>query len=244
MDPALKDKLLQPLWLRRFVRRIFATGDTVRRVVQKPIVDTFLPDRGDRAIDVGVGRGMYTFDSLQPRFRQVVALEIRSDHIAYLADYKKRNGLTNISLVQGSAEHLPFKAGACDTVLCTEVIEHLPSDEQGLQELVRILPSGGQLIISVPVPPAPRYDGAHVHEGYTYHQMKELLDGCSMNIHSWDYCLLWMSRSVLHLIALFENKLGFPPPVLFLCYIERWLFRYRKDLFRPYDIIIKSTKKD
>lgn len=244
MDPALKDKLLRSLWFRRLVRRIFATGDTVRRVVQKPIVDTFLPNHGDRVIDVGVGRGMYTFDSLQHRFKRVIALEIRSDHIAYLADYKQRNGLSNISLVQGSAEHLPFKVGVCDTVLCTEVIEHLPNDKQGLQELARILPTGGQLIISVPVPPAPRYDGAHVHEGYTYSQMKELLKGCSMDISHWDYCLLWLSRSVLHLIAFFENRLGFPPPVLFLCYIERWLFRYRKDLFRPYDIIIDCVKEE
>lgn len=243
MDPVLKDKLLRPLWLRRLVRCIFATGDTVRRVVQKPIIDRFLPERGNRVLDVGGGRGMYTFDSLQPRFRQVVTLEIRSDHIAYLADYKRRNKLSNVTLVQGSAEHLPFKDGVYDTVLCTEVLEHLPNDRQGLEELVRVLPSSGQLVISVPVPPAPRHDGAHVHEGYTYEQMKTLLNGCSMHINHWDYCLLRLSRGVLLMIAFFENRFGFPPPVLFLCYLERWLLRYRKDIFKPYDIVLTSTKE-
>jgi SAM-dependent methyltransferase len=244
MDPALKDKILRPMWLRRMMRRIFATGDTVRRVVQKPIVDVLLPAKGDRALDIGAGRGMYTFDSLQPRFRRVIAVEIRADHLAYLAGYKRRFGLENVVLVRASAESLPFKNGICDTVLCTEVIEHLPDDRQGVRELARMLPAGGTLILSVPVPPAPRYDGAHVHEGYTFEQLRDLLNGCSLSILDKDYCLLVLSRGVLHLIALFETKLGFPPPVLFLCYLERWLLRSRKAHLKPYDIIVKGIKKD
>lgn len=241
MTPALKDKLLRPLWLRRFIRRIFATGDTVRRVVQKPAIDAFLPKTGKQALDVGAGRGMYTFDSLQQRFQRVVSVDIRSDHLDYLTTYKRRFGLDNIVLVQASAEALPFKRGAFQTVLCTEVIEHLPDDRAGIRELVRVLSPEGLLVLSVPVPPAPRRDGAHVHEGYTCEQIEKLLGDSSITVVDREYCLLFLSRGVLHIIAFFEQQFGFPPPVLFLCYLEHWLFRWRKEDLKPYDIILKGV---
>lgn len=103
MDSAFKDKLLRPPSIRRIVRFVFATGDTIRRAVQKPLVDGFLPQMGDRALDVGAGRGMYTFDSLRSRFRRVVAVEIREDHLAYLAASKRRFGLNGVWLVRASA---------------------------------------------------------------------------------------------------------------------------------------------
>lgn len=242
MKPALKNKLLRPLWLRRFIRKIFATGDTVRRVVQKPTIDAFLPKTGKQVLDVGAGRGMYTFDSLQERFQRVVSVDICTDHLTYLMTYKRRFALDNIFLVQASAEALPFKMGAFQSVLCTEVIEHLPDDRAGIRELVRMLSPQGTLVLSVPVPPAPRRDGAHVHEGYTYKQLEELLGVCALTIADKEYCLLILSRGVLHVIAFFEQHIGFPPPILFLCYLERWLFRWRKEELKPYDIILKGIK--
>jgi ubiquinone/menaquinone biosynthesis C-methylase UbiE len=243
MKPGLKDKLLRPLWLRRLFRRIFSTGDTIRRVVQKPLIDAFLPIRGNRALDVGAGRGMYTFDSLQPRYRKVIAVEIRSDHLRYLAYYKRRYNLSNVCLVQASAENLPFKNAICETALCAEVLEHLPNDRQGLGELARILSPGGELILSVPVPPAPRHDGAHVHEGYTYDEIKQLFASSSLSITAREYCFLIISRGVLRLTGFFEEKFKLPPPALFLCYFEHWFIRVSRERFKPYDIVVKGVKR-
>lgn len=244
MNPALKDKLLRPVWLRRLIRFVFATGDTVRRAVQKPIVDAFLPDTGRRVIDVGAGRGMYSLDSLAPRFRQVVSVDIRTDHLAYLAEQKRRFGLDNLWLVRASAEALPFRDGVFDAVICTEVIEHLQDDRQGVAELSRLLRPAGHLVLSVPVPPAPRYDGAHVHEGYTCEQIETLLQANRLTVLNKDYCLLFISRSVLHIVAFFEGRLGIPPPVLMLCYLERWLIRCGKVRLKPYDIVVNAKKEE
>lgn len=242
MSPALKDSLLRPPWLRWLVRRVFATGDTVRRAVQKPIVDAFVPARGKRVIDVGAGRGLYTLETLVSRFQWVVAVEVREDHLAYLAEQRRVRRLSNLRLVRASAECLPFKVGVFDTVVCTEVIEHLNDDRTGVAELARVLQPGGRLVLSVPVPPAPRHDGAHVHEGYTYEQLRRLLEEQNLAIAGVDYCLLLVSRGVLHLVAFCETRLGIPPPIVFLCYLERWCFRHGKERLKPYDIVVDVRK--
>jgi dolichol-phosphate mannosyltransferase len=53
-------------------------------------------------------------------------------------------------LVQGSLTRLPFADGAFDTVICSEVIEHIPRSQVHLDELVRVIAPGGLLILGTP----------------------------------------------------------------------------------------------
>jgi SAM-dependent methyltransferase len=48
------------------------------------------------------------------------------------------------------AQHLPFKDGAFDRVLCTEVLEHIPDDHAGIAELGRVAKQGADIAVSVP----------------------------------------------------------------------------------------------
>ena len=45
---------------------------------------------------------------------------------------------------------MPFEDGAFGTVLCTEVLEHIPDPSTALREFQRVLQPGGVLIGSVP----------------------------------------------------------------------------------------------
>ena len=58
--------------------------------------------------------------------------------------------LPNHVVVQGDVEALPFADASFGTVLCTEVIEHIPDPSAALAEYRRILQPGGVLIGSVP----------------------------------------------------------------------------------------------
>ncbi len=244
MHPAFKDKLLHPRWVRWIARHVFATGDTVRRAVQKPIVDSFISPAGHRVVDIGAGRGMYTLETLVGRFSKVAAIDVSQDHLIYLSDRRRRDSLTNLWLVRASADRLPFKTDVFDTALCTEVIEHLEDDRAGVAEIARVVTREGRMVLSVPVPPAPRHDGAHVHEGYTYDQLQALLDAEHLSIVNKDYCLLLITRAVLHVIAFFEGWLRIPPPIVILCYLERWVLRFGKEKLKPYDIVVEVIKKE
>jgi SAM-dependent methyltransferase len=52
--------------------------------------------------------------------------------------------------VAGSALLLPFKAASFDTVLCNEVLEHVPEPSTLMLEVARVLRPGGTLILTTP----------------------------------------------------------------------------------------------
>jgi SAM-dependent methyltransferase len=73
-------------------------------------------------------------------------------------------------VVRGSAQALPFAAGAFDLVTCLDVLYHhaVPDDERALAEMARVLRPGGWLLLRVPA-----YDwlrGAHDRQVHTRHR--------------------------------------------------------------------------
>ena len=52
--------------------------------------------------------------------------------------------------VFGDGTSLPFADGSFDTVLATEVLEHLPTPDLAVAEAARILKPGGKLLVTVP----------------------------------------------------------------------------------------------
>jgi len=54
------------------------------------------------------------------------------------------------ALLQGDAEHLPFRDRAWERVYCSEVLEHLPSPAAALVEMHRIVARRGVAVVSVP----------------------------------------------------------------------------------------------
>lgn len=63
------------------------------------------------------------------------------DHVA-----SDRISFEEISTV----ERLPFGDASFDGVLCLSVLEYVPDPKRALAEMTRVLPSGGQLVVSIP----------------------------------------------------------------------------------------------
>jgi SAM-dependent methyltransferase len=52
--------------------------------------------------------------------------------------------------IWGDGQWLPVASNAVDTVLCTQVLEHVPEPSQLMRELARVLKPGGHAIITAP----------------------------------------------------------------------------------------------
>jgi len=61
---------------------------------------------------------------------------------------RKKN---NVMAVVSDISRLPFKDKSVDVVVSSEVLEHIRDDASALEELYRILKSGGSAVITVPV---------------------------------------------------------------------------------------------
>ncbi len=111
---------------------------------------------GDRVLDIGCGEGRHTIRACQ-----------ESDTVCIGADF----GYENLITTKGKLEFhqaiddlscrgwglsamditaLPFEDNSFDVVICSEVLEHIPDDNQAISELVRIVKPGKMLAVSVP----------------------------------------------------------------------------------------------
>ena len=229
--------------LRRAAAKIYnwlkADGDDIRRINQLPLIDRLLEgETGGRMLDCGCGSGMYQ-KKMRQRADQAWAMDIDEVNLRYCLREKL---ITNTAIL-GDASFLPFAAGAFDTVLCSEVIEHITDDRQAVSELSRVLKPGGRLIISVPVPPGNIDKDAfgHKREGYTLEALSELLKEKGLVVKRSETCFFSWSRLVLKAMAWHARYFKICPSRLIL--IPVWLERWLGIKSQPYDMVLLAVKE-
>lgn len=96
-----------------------------------------------RILEVGVGAGN-VLDQVPTgvRFGLDLSASILRDARLRLA--------SRATLLRGDAATLPFRDGAFDRVLSSEVLEHLPDPAAAVAEIARVTRPGGLVVLSVP----------------------------------------------------------------------------------------------
>lgn len=108
--------------------------------VVSPTLLGFAHDRGgERVLDLGSGPGAYS-RRLAALGHRVVAVDTR---FAYA-----RRAAGAVPAVQADGWRLPFPAGAVDTVLLFEVLEHVPDPATVVAEAARV--AGRNVLVTVP----------------------------------------------------------------------------------------------
>lgn len=105
--------------------------------------------RGGLWLDLGCGFGEDAFYLAQHFSRKVIGLEL--DEIKLFRAKKKVHGqdrLLPVTFFVGDALQLPFRPEVFDTILMTEVLEHLIDPEKGIESCRYLLKEGGVLVVS------------------------------------------------------------------------------------------------
>jgi dolichol-phosphate mannosyltransferase len=114
------------IWLQRYWQR-----------ARHAIVLDFTP-RGGRILDVGCGSSRILRD-----LPGAVGVDVLLRKLRFMRP-------AHPEVVRASVFALPFEDASFDTVICSEVIEHIPDEPPVLGELTRVLRPGGTLVLGTP----------------------------------------------------------------------------------------------
>ncbi len=186
---------------------------------------------GMRVLDAGCGQGRHSLELLRRGCRPC-ALDLNPADLRYtrylLVDLARQQHAADPArdpaayphlpfvVLRGDAQRLPFPACSFDRVLCSEVLEHVPSPEQAAAELARVLRPDGLLAVSVPTPTSEwvmRYSsddyfnspGGHVRI-FTFPRLRRLLAAQGLEVvdlhfeHTF-HSVYWWVRCVFGLHA-------------------------------------------
>jgi ubiquinone/menaquinone biosynthesis C-methylase UbiE len=93
-------------------------------------------------LDIGCGTGAGTV-VLAAESRHVVGLDIHLPSLIVAKKHIESQGLSNVTLVRGSALRMPFSSETFDYAMAINVLEHIFEPSAMLSEVLRVLTAGG-----------------------------------------------------------------------------------------------------
>lgn len=184
-------------------------------------------------LDMGCGEGRHSIGALLETSANVIGLDLSLKDLSIansrLNDFDLSNLDTFCTFGVGNINNIPLESASLDAVMCSEVLEHVDSPEESIQELIRVLKPGGVMALSVP-----RYlpelicwklskdysktPGGHIRI-FRHNQLKNLginsgLEYQSFHwahgLHSpywWLQCLFWKTRETSYIVKLYHRLL-------------------------------------
>jgi len=131
-------------------------GEILERINRAPrfnkwMADVVRPHVGDRVLEIGAGIGNMSVN-LMPR-SIYWATDVNPAYLNYLESLRATRPYMNVSYIDGASGDSFPKDQNFDTVVCLNVIEHLPDDVGALRNVYDSLADGGTAIILVPFGP-------------------------------------------------------------------------------------------
>lgn len=105
--------------------------------------------KGKTVLDIGCGYGWFELNALSRGVKQIVATELTAPDLETI---RKNIKNPRLKVQEANAINLPFVDNVFDTVVCWEVIEHIPknTEEKMFSEINRVLKPKGVLYLSTP----------------------------------------------------------------------------------------------
>lgn len=106
--------------------------------------------------DVGAGFGAWTtaFARWIGPSGRVYASDLGEKQLAFLRESTKRNGLANVTVLEGAERSTNLPAGCCDAIMIRDAYHHLTQPDEVLRSMAAALKPGGRLAV-MDFPPRP-----------------------------------------------------------------------------------------
>ncbi len=106
--------------------------------------------------DVGAGFGAWTvrFSRALGANGRVLANDIGAQQLAFLRETVKKEGLTNVTVIEGAPGNTNLPALCCDAILIRDAYHHLTQPDDIVRSFAAALKPGGRLAV-VDFPPRP-----------------------------------------------------------------------------------------
>lgn len=121
-----------------------ATRHENRRLHEQILAE--IPADALTVLDVGCGNA-WLAGALLPEKSAVISFDIA---LRNTTEALRRYPAPNHFAVTGDAFDLPFRDGAVDAIVSSEVMEHVPDVPLYLEQLIRVVRPGGTIVISTP----------------------------------------------------------------------------------------------
>lgn len=102
-----------------------------------------------KVLDVSTGTGVVAIEMAKQHPNiQIDAIDLSAGMLAQAKAKAEREGIQNITFVQGDVEALPYDDGTFDVITCGYGMFFYPEMEQTYQQLCQKLKEGGRIIFS------------------------------------------------------------------------------------------------
>ena len=104
---------------------------------------------GMTVADIGAGFGAWTvrFAKVVGPSGRVYATDIGTAQLAALREYTQREGLTNVTVLEGALDSTNLPAGCCDAILIRDAYHHLTQPEPIVKSVASALKPGGRFAV-------------------------------------------------------------------------------------------------
>jgi len=110
------------------------------------IKETLQIGNADIVIDIGCGSGVQLKEVGEKGYSLAIGMDINQN----VLKYARNRSLPNTEYIRADAQYLPIKTASVDKIICAEIIEHLISPQNLVNEIIRVLKKDGSVVITTP----------------------------------------------------------------------------------------------
>ena len=196
-----------------------------RRLLETaPAMRWLKPKSGERILDIGCGDGTYNY-RIALRGAQIYGFDMNRFQLRRAVTHHKT---PDTGFFCADATYFPIRSERFDTVMSLCVFEHLPNDQETLQEIWRTLKPGGRVLLTLDSLSNDAVDDAWrevhrerhaVRQFYTHESIRDQLQQSGFTLNRYRYLL----RSPYDLLLMKLSYATEHMNPVFAMFVRAWL---------------------